>query len=308
MDWVLITVGAIFFICIIVGICRGAIRIAVSLLTTLLTLVIVVFATPYVADAIAKYTPMDEMIVDKVSSAMTSAANNYLTNQAREELGGTFSEEEIRKALDAAGISETQLQEYGISVNDIAEGNISSEQLERLGIAEKLLQGNAESQEEGAENVLGNIEIPREVQQEAIKSADLPDVFKNLLTVNNNDEIYKQLGVTTFAQYVGSFLAKLIINIVAFLCTFLIVTIVLRAIVFALDIVAELPVLGLVNRLAGGAIGAVGALIIVWLLFIVVTLAYTTVIGKDVYGAIQGNGILKMIYDNNLIMKLATKI
>ncbi len=308
MDWVLITVGAIFFICIIVGICRGAIRIAVSLLTTLLTLVIVVFAAPYVADVIAKYTPMDEMIVDKVSSAMTSAANNYLANQAREELGGTFSEEEIRKALDAAGISETQLQEYGISVSDIAEGNISSEQLEKLGIAEKLLQGNTEGEEEGAENALGNIEIPREVQQEAIKSADLPDVFKNLLTVNNNDEIYKQLGVTTFAQYVGSFLAKLIINIVAFLCTFLIVTIVLRAIVFALDIVAELPVLGLVNRLAGGVIGAVGALIIVWLLFIVVTLAYTTVIGKDVYGAIQGNGILKMMYDNNLIMKLATKI
>lgn len=308
MDWVLITVGAIFFICIIVGICRGAIRIAVSLLTTLLTLVIVVFATPYVADAVAKYTPMDEMIVDKVSSAMTSAANNYLTNQAREELGGTFSEEEIRKALDAAGISETQLQEYGISVSDIAEGNISSEQLEKLGIAEKLLQGNTEGEEEGTEDPLGNIEIPREVQQEAIKSADLPDVFKNLLTVNNNDEIYKQLGVTTFAQYVGSFLAKLIINIVAFLCTFLIVTIVLRAIVFALDIVAELPVLGLVNRLAGGVIGAVGALIIVWLLFIVVTLAYTTVIGKDVYGAIQGNGILKMMYDNNLIMKLATKI
>ncbi len=308
MDWVLITAGAIFFICIIVGIYRGAIRIAVSLLTTLLTLVIVVFATPYVADAIAKYTPVDEMIVDKVSSAMTSAANNYLADQAREELGGTFSEEEIRKALDAAGISETQLQEYGISVSDIAEGNVTGEQLEKLGIAGKLLQGETEGEEEGTEDLSGNIEIPREVQQEAIKSADLPDVFKDLLTVNNNDEIYQQLGVTTFAQYVGSFLAKLIINIVAFLCTFLIVTIVLRAIVFALDIVAGLPVLGLVNRLAGGVIGAVGALIIVWLLFIVVTLAYTTAIGKDVYEAIQGNGILKMMYDNNLLMKLAAKI
>lgn len=307
MDWVFITIGVIFFICIAVGIYRGALRIAVSLLTTLLTLVIVTVATPHVADAVARYTPMDEMIMDKVSSAMKSAANNYLAEQVGEELGGVFSEEEIRKALKAAGISEEQLQEYGVSVSDIAAGNISGEQLEKLGLAEKLFSGKPQGDEE-TEDTPGNIEIPREIQQEAIKSADIPDVFKNLLTVNNNEEIYQQLGVTSSAQYVGSFLAKLIINIVAFLCTFLIVTIILRAIIFALDIVAELPVLGLVNRLAGGAIGAVVALLIVWLLFIVVTLAYTTVIGKDIYGVIQGNGILKMLYESNPIMKLATKI
>ena len=49
------------------------------------------------------------------------------------------------------------------------------------------------------------------------------------------------------------------------------VSLILRAIVFALDIVSNLPLLGLVNRLAGGAVGAVGALIIVWVLFILIT-------------------------------------
>ena len=82
----------------------------------------------------------------------------------------------------------------------------------------------------------------------------------------------------------------------------------MRAIIFALDIVAEIPVLGLINRLAGGVIGFAGALIIVWLLFVVVTLLYTTVIGKDIYEAIQGNGILKFLYDNNPIMKMAANI
>ena len=126
--------------------------------------------------------------------------------------------------------------------------------------------------------------------------------------MNNYCEIYEELGVNTFAQYVGSFLAKVIINIISYLGTFLIVTIILRAIIFALDIVAELPVFGLVNRLAGGVIGFVGAAIIVWILFVVVTLLYTTVIGKDIYQAIQSNGILKFLYDNNPIMNMAAKI
>lgn len=312
MDWVLITVGAIFLICIIVGICQGAIRIAVSLVTTLLTLAIVFFATPHVAKAVAQYTPVDEMIEQKVSTAILDAATTHLTEGVESLTGGGMSEEDVKAALSAAGVSEEDLETYGVTVDDIVEGNIDESMLSQLGMEDMLQAAEKESGKEGGEEesggLLDNMEIPRELQQEAINAADLPDIFKNLLSVNNNDEIYEELGVKSFAQYVGSFLAKLIINIISYLGTFLIVTIILRAIVFALDIVAELPVLGVINRLAGGVIGFVGAAIIVWVLFVAVTLLYTTVIGKDIYQTIQGNGILKFLYDNNPIMGMATKI
>lgn len=310
MDWVLATVGIIFLICIIIGICQGAIRIAVSLATTLLTLLIVFFATPHVAKAIAQYTPMDEMIEQKVSAAIMDAAKTHLSEGIGDLTGGGLSEEDIENALSAAGISEEELAAQGISIGDIMEGNIDEELLSQLGIADKLPSGDDEGGEGDSEDsgILDNMEIPRDMQQEAINAADLPDIFKDLLAVNNNSEIYEELGVNTFAQYVGSFLAKVIINIISYLGTFLIVTIILRAIIFALDIVAELPVFGLVNRLAGGVIGFVGAAIIVWILFVVVTLLYTTVIGKDIYQAIQSNGILKFLYDNNPIMNMAAKI
>ncbi len=310
MDWVLATVGIIFLICIIIGICQGAIRIAVSLATTLLTLLIVFFATPHVAKAIAQYTPMDEMIEQKVSAAIMDAAKTHLSEGIGDLTGGGLSEEDIENALSAAGISEEELAAQGISIGDIMEGNIDEELLSQLGIADKLPSGDDEDGEGDSEDsgILDNMEIPRDMQQEAINAADLPDIFKDLLAVNNNSEIYEELGVNTFAQYVGSFLAKVIINIISYLGTFLIATIILRAIIFALDIVAELPVFGLINRLAGGVIGFVGAAIIVWILFVVVTLLYTTVIGKDIYQAIQGNGILKFLYDNNPIMSMAAKI
>lgn len=310
MDWVLATVGIIFLICIIIGICQGAIRIAVSLATTLLTLLIVFFATPHVAKAIAQYTPMDEMIEQKVSAAIMDAAKTHLSEGIGDLTGGGLSEEDIENALSAAGISEEELAAQGISIGDIMEGNIDEELLSQLGIADKLPSGDDEGGEGDSEDsgILDHMEIPRDMQQEAINAADLPDIFKDLLAVNNNSEIYEELGVNTFAQYVGSFLAKVIINIISYLGTFLIATIILRAIIFALDIVAELPVFGLINRLAGGVIGFVGAAIIVWILFVVVTLLYTTVIGKDIYQAIQGNGILKFLYDNNPIMSMAAKI
>lgn len=302
MDFVVLGIGLIFLICVIVGIYKGAIKIAVSLVTTLLTLVIVFFATPFVADLIESKTPVDSMIKDQVMKTMVSVASEQLAG-ARE---GGIDSEDVRKALEAAGVSEEKLEEYGISIDDIVNGEISSEQLAEYGISKNVLAGLGAEGSAGIEEALENADIPKDLQIKAIEMAELPQVFKSLLSDNNNDVIYEKLGVKTFAEYVGEFLSKLIIHIVAFLCTFLLVTIVLRAIIFALDIVSELPVLGFFNRLAGGVVGAAGGLIIIWLFFVVITLLYVTAFGREIYQVIQENAILNMLYENNPLMKLAT--
>lgn len=302
MDFVVLGIGLIFLICVIVGIYKGAIKIAVSLVTTLLTLVIVFFATPFVADLIESKTPVDSMIKDQVMKTMASVASEQLAG-ARE---GGIDAEDVRKALEAAGVSEEKLEEYGISIDDIVNGEISSEQLAEYGISKNVLAGLGAEGSTGIEEALENADIPKDLQIKAIEMAELPEVFKSLLSDNNNDVIYEKLGVKTFAEYVGEFLSKLIIHIVAFLCTFLLVTIVLRAIIFALDIVSELPALGFFNRLAGGVVGAAGGLIIIWLFFVVITLLYVTAFGREIYQVIQENAILNMLYENNPLMKLAT--
>lgn len=302
MDFVVLGIGLIFLICVIVGIYKGAIKIAVSLVTTLLTLVIVFFATPFVADLIESKTPVDSMIKDQVMKTMASVASEQLAGAQEDGIDA----EDVRKALEAAGVSEEKLQEYGISIDDIVNGEISSEQLAEYGISKNVLAGLGAEGSAGIEEALENADIPKDLQIKAIEMAELPEVFKSLLSDNNNDVIYEKLGVKTFAEYVGEFLSKLIIHIVAFLCTFLLVTIVLRAIIFALDIVSELPVLGFFNRLAGGAVGAAGGLIIIWLYFVVITLLYVTAFGREIYQVIQENAILNMLYENNPLMKLAT--
>ncbi len=299
MGWITYVVGGIFLICFAVGVYKGAIKIAVSLATTLLTVVISVFATPLVADLITNKTPMDEMIKDQVVSTMAGAA----TEQVKEGVG--FTEDKVKKVLEAAGITEEKLEKQGISVEDIVSGKVDRETLAEYGVSRNLLDGIENAGEE-AEKAVEGADIPKGMQFEAIEGAELPEIFKAMLADNNNDAIYKKLGVETFAQYVGTFLARLIIHIVAFLCTFLITAIILRAIVFALDIVANLPVLGFVNRLAGGAVGIGAALVIVWILFIIVTLLYVTEFGQEMYRVIQSNEIMNMIYEYNPLMKIAT--
>lgn len=61
---------------------------------------------------------------------------------------------------------------------------------------------------------------------------------------------------------------------------------------FALDFVTALPVLGILNRLAGVLVGSMISFIIVGILFIVITLLYTTTIGKQAMGMIREDQIL----------------
>lgn len=309
MNWLEISIGIIFLVCIITGLARGAIRIVVSLIATIVTLLIVFFATPYVSQAIEKYTPLDDMIKQKVVSTMADAATSAITGgSASSGKESGLTEETVRKALKAAGVNEDTLRQYGISISDIVNGKISSSDLTKYGISENVLDGLKNSGNNTVENAIENADIPENLQETAIKAADIPNVFKNLLLKNNNKEMYKKLGVTTFAQYVGAYIARLVINIISFILTFIVVTVILRAVVFALDIVSELPVVGFFNHLAGGVLGAGIALIIVWIMFMAVTLIYTTDIGKEIYTMIESNSILKLIYDGNPIMQLAVQL
>ena len=302
MNWLEISIGIIFLICIITGLIRGAVRIIVSLVATIVTLVIVFFATPYVSQTIEKYTPLDDMIRQKVVSTMADAATSAYSDK------GGLTEEAVKKVLKAAGVSEEKLESYGISIADIVSGKVSSDDLAKYGISANVLDGLKNSGNESVENAIENADIPESLQETLIKSADIPAAFKNLLLKNNNKATYQKLGVTTFAQYVGAYIAKQVINIIAFILTFIVVTIILRAVVFALDIVTELPGVGALNHLAGGLFGMGIALVIVWIIFMVITLMYTTDIGKEIYRMVEDNTLLKLIYDGNPIMKLATGV
>ena len=155
--------------------------------------------------------------------------------------------------------------------------------------------------------VSDDVENSQDAQFFMIENAKLPEVFQQLLLDNNNPEIYKTLGVTTFSEYIGSYLARLIADIVSFLLTLIVVTIVVRTILCTVGFIGKLPVIGGLNRIAGGILGIGTGLIVVWVLFIIITLMYDSEIGRQCFASIAENEFLTYLYENNILMNYITK-
>ncbi len=169
------------------------------------------------------------------------------------------------------------------------------------------LEGMIEMPEGMNAEMLASVEIPREQQIALIEGAGLPGMIRDMLLENNNNEAYEALGVTNFVDYIGAYITKLIADILSFLIAWIVVTIIARVLMGVIGIIDKLPVIGGVNKLAGAVVGAGIALIIVWILFILVTLLYNTTVGQACMTDIVASQILTKLYDGNVLMKFITK-
>lgn len=154
---------------------------------------------------------------------------------------------------------------------------------------------------------IASVEIPREQQIALIEGAGLPGMIRDMLLENNNNEAYETLGVTNFVDYIGAYITKLIADILSFLIAWIVVTIIARVLMGVIGIIDKLPVIGGVNKIAGAVVGAGIALIIVWILFILVTLLYNTTVGQACMTDIAASRILTKLYDGNVLMKFITR-
>ena len=141
-------------------------------------------------------------------------------------------------------------------------------------------------------------------QVQIIEHMELPENIKEMLLENNNTEVYNVLEVSGFHEYVGAYLAGLIINALAYLISFVVVWTAIRAILLAMDVVTKLPILHGINRLAGGALGVVYGVVLVWIAFLLVTILCNGNLGKQFFELIHENPFLMFLYNQNIIMKI----
>ena len=145
-------------------------------------------------------------------------------------------------------------------------------------------------------------DLPKDTQIREIENSMLPQFLKDALLENNNTAIYEELDVTTFPEYVAAYISPMILNVVSFLVTFLIAIILVSALMYAVNIIGELPLLGAINHLAGGVLGIGLGCIIVWIAFLVLTLIYTTEIGTTCYAMVEQSAILTFLYNHNPLL------
>lgn len=166
-NWLLIVVATIFIICIVVGYVRGFLKLGISLLSTVLTLILVLFLSPYVANALEEYTPVDDYIESRIVEAFIPDITEEQLSQI--DLSGTPFADLTNDQL--ANLNDLDWDLLGITTDDIL-------------------------------NLIG--EIPKDMQIQEIENAPMPQFLKDELIENNNSTIYGELGVNSFPRYVAA--------------------------------------------------------------------------------------------------------
>ena len=164
------------------------------------------------------------------------------------------------------------------------------------------LSGVAENLDSGDENdptaFIDGLELPESIK-EAIKTS-LTETMEE-----KKSEAADFVGdkLDSLEIYICERLTTVILNALGFFITFLLAAAGLAVLCFVLDLLSKLPVLHQINTLFGVAMGALEGLVILWIVFIVITMLGSTAFGQSCMAMISESKILSFLYDTNVLSK-----
>lgn len=139
--------------------------------------------------------------------------------------------------------------------------------------------------------------------QEMLESLNLPGEFEELLAAHIG-EAEDILDIEALITPVVDYLAETIINAVGFVLLFILIYIAAQLLIRWLDVVARLPVLSGVNKMAGALLGGIQGLFFLYLALLLVTAFSTKPWAQAVVAQIESSIWLSFLYHYNLVSKL----
>ena len=105
----------------------------------------------------------------------------------------------------------------------------------------------------------GQEAIGLQAQTKLINTAQLPipENIKEHLIRQNNPEVYKLLGVDSFTEYVGGYIANFLLNMIAFIIVWCVVKAVLYILGESIQIIAKLPIINFADKWLGLGLGII---------------------------------------------------
>ena len=135
-------------------------------------------------------------------------------------------------------------------------------------------------------------------EEDIIEGLPLPKSIKESLREN------KEKQEINIKSYIISHVTDIVIKSLAFVLTFVVVFVGLWVISIALNIISKLPILHQINKLAGLLVGGLQGVLVVWLLFILITVFSSSELGKTAFQQIESSSILSYLYDKNFLLNI----
>ena len=138
-----------------------------------------------------------------------------------------------------------------------------------------------------------------------VSELPLPDMIKDKIADGTEDAL--EQGIQGYNEAVVNKVSGVIFSAIVYIVFFVVAMALTSIICMILDVVSKLPVLNQINKTAGGIIGLVQGLVIVWLFMIIIMIFGNTEFAMTVHKDINRNPILTFLYDKNAIMYFVTK-
>ena len=156
-----------------------------------------------------------------------------------------------------------------------------------------------------SERVAGNLqESAEESMEDAAESGlesagiSLPEPLQELI-LEDSAEAAAESGIYEEA---GERVADVLIMILAFLIVLILGIIIISLIGRATKAVNRIPVIGKINRVLGFFAGGFKGLLIVWILFLFISIFGAAGLGETALAYIDSSAFLTLLYENNLIL------
>lgn len=203
-------------------------------------------------------------------------------------------------------IQHTNLDEYirdkiYTAIVSRVEHHIEAELTETLGYADEILV-------QQLTNVFMETELNRNEQVAFIQESGFPGYVQDALLSNNNDETKEKLGVNGFYDYIATYVSYMIINGFSFLLVALVLRIIFGLVSLILSLAVQLPIISSINRFGGIVFGMAEGLIVVWLLFLIVSVLISTKYGQVAYNQIIENRFLSFLYEKDVFRTVIAEL
>jgi len=142
----------------------------------------------------------------------------------------------------------------------------------------------------------------RGTQVEIISGLPVSETLKANFLDNNNSEMYSALDAVGVYDYIAKSMAVVILNATVFLVLVIVCRVFFSTLAKVADGLSKLPIVRSIDKIGGGLLGGMKGLIIIWLLFLLLSITSTSVISQEMIASINHFPILKLLYDNNLLL------
>lgn len=150
--------------------------------------------------------------------------------------------------------------------------------------------------------------LTRAEEMRLIEEISLPQNVKKWLIENGHKENFIAYKAKGFSDYVAIYLTELVMKGFAYLITCIVLMLSAWILIAISDIVTDIPIVHGIDKFGGVLFGAAQALILVWIVFIIITLLSAFEFGSVMMNMIEENAFLTWLYEKNIFLKFMVDI